>query len=719
MNLAEARSRDVQQLKQLTRKASIVPERRDTRQSDLEVNASMRDARRGDSGAGELMRALGIVQRAGNDLVEYSHAKHQDAERDNISRGFADEAVDAVDAERMEKSLGYRNAVTKGRTVTQFTEASREFGDELSQMIEQQDDPDLEVRRSQVLDATEVFFRDFAVDSETGELKQFMQSPGAMRYLAEAMHKSRPDIEAKALARIEERFNTEAVGHFSTNISDQIAETGLFDLEAARTLLPATVADGDMSEAVLVSASNGAAYLRSKGRLAEATALLSALRGYKDTVPVVPESAPAVKPKNGRAPFKDIAAAVMWQESRGNPNAVSPKGAVGTMQTMPATLKDPGYGVKPAKDDSPEERERVGKDYLKAMLREFNGDVVMGLAAYNAGPGAVADWVLKGSTKQRIAAIPFKETRDYVSNIMGRLGMVEGEISDSQDETTFRLARPGADPVTAFEQSGDVPKINGLDKLQFSPQQQARINAMYDQFTAEMRHEWIAQRREEQSHNASRFALGIFGHGEVVATAEITDAIRSGAIDPEDGMTLFRLQRSEQERRENALDRAEARADRAVARAQRQRVEEISGHFIGRILSGDLSGSEARSEALKALPSISDPVVQAGVANAVIATAGDIENLMINSEPARSAVTRLQDGRDHWLQIASRSGLRGTALKRVTGEVDSLLDQAGAELVMKIRDGMPAAQAEAEVVEKYRPKLTLATSRPSGPARHK
>src|ERR1043165_9600191 len=62
-----------------------------------------------------------------------------------------------------------------------------------------------------------------------------------------------------------------------------------------------------------------------------------------------------------------LASAVMAQESGGNPFLVSPKGAMGAMQTMPGTLRDPGYGVTPARDNSPAEMERVGKEYLAAM----------------------------------------------------------------------------------------------------------------------------------------------------------------------------------------------------------------------------------------------------------------------------------------------------------------------------------------------------------------
>jgi len=62
----------------------------------------------------------------------------------------------------------------------------------------------------------------------------------------------------------------------------------------------------------------------------------------------------------------------------------SPKGAQGVMQVMPATNTDPGYGVKPAQDNSPGERARVGRDYLQAMLQKY-GSPDKAWAAYNAG----------------------------------------------------------------------------------------------------------------------------------------------------------------------------------------------------------------------------------------------------------------------------------------------------------------------------------------------
>jgi len=87
--------------------------------------------------------------------------------------------------------------------------------------------------------------------------------------------------------------------------------------------------------------------------------------------------------------WEDHIRALEMTESAGNPSAVSPAGAVGRMQTMPDTLRDPGFGVRPANSNSDAELTRVGREYFAAMMRRYNGDVPRALAAYNAGPGTV------------------------------------------------------------------------------------------------------------------------------------------------------------------------------------------------------------------------------------------------------------------------------------------------------------------------------------------
>lgn len=99
--------------------------------------------------------------------------------------------------------------------------------------------------------------------------------------------------------------------------------------------------------------------------------------------------------------------ALVNQESGYNPNAQSKAGAMGLMQLMPATAA--GLGVNDP--FNPVENVEGGVKYLKSMLKRFNGNTVLALAAYNAGPNAVAKY---GSVP------PYKETQNYVRSILSQ-----------------------------------------------------------------------------------------------------------------------------------------------------------------------------------------------------------------------------------------------------------------------------------------------------------
>jgi len=127
--------------------------------------------------------------------------------------------------------------------------------------------------------------------------------------------------------------------------------------------------------------------------------------------------------------------ALIQQESSGNPDAVSPDGAVGLAQSMPQTARDPGYGVDPLENPrDPEQARRFSKEYLGAMMDEFNNPEEA-LMAYNWGPGNVKKWKASGADPSKVP----QETREYVQELLP----VAARTMDKPVESTIMGKRVG------------------------------------------------------------------------------------------------------------------------------------------------------------------------------------------------------------------------------------------------------------------------------------
>ncbi len=111
------------------------------------------------------------------------------------------------------------------------------------------------------------------------------------------------------------------------------------------------------------------------------------------------------------------------QESRFTPAVRSSVGAIGLMQLMPATAAElAGKLLSPAELEDPARNVELGSRYLSGLLRQWQGEPMLAVASYNAGPGAVQGWradQLQRAPELWVEAIPYPETRLYVKKVLG------------------------------------------------------------------------------------------------------------------------------------------------------------------------------------------------------------------------------------------------------------------------------------------------------------
>lgn len=137
----------------------------------------------------------------------------------------------------------------------------------------------------------------------------------------------------------------------------------------------------------------------------------------------------------GSTGFKTLVDSVIKQESAGQVDAVSPKGALGIMQLMPDTARQMAqelgvnFNLGRLTRDA-DYNKQLGSAFLSKLLERYDGEQALAVAAYNAGPARVDEWLERHgdprigdiSVSAWVRQIPFKETREYTSKILADLG---------------------------------------------------------------------------------------------------------------------------------------------------------------------------------------------------------------------------------------------------------------------------------------------------------
>jgi soluble lytic murein transglycosylase len=166
--------------------------------------------------------------------------------------------------------------------------------------------------------------------------------------------------------------------------------------------------------------------------------------GWPDAVTVPPDA--GVDPA--------LALGIVRQESSFDPSTVSPVGARGLMQLMPGTATETARQLRlpvvlPALLTDPSYNLQLGTTYLRKLLDRYDGSVPLAVAAYNAGPTRVADWIGASGDPRASGAdvvdwlelIPIGETRNYVQRVIENTVIYRAKLSETEDHPLAQWLR--------------------------------------------------------------------------------------------------------------------------------------------------------------------------------------------------------------------------------------------------------------------------------------
>jgi hypothetical protein len=313
------------------------------------------------------------------------------------------------------------------------------------------------------------------------------------------------------------------------------------------------------------------------------------------------------KPGDALAPgddFDTLAGAVERVESRGRVDAVSPQGAAGVMQLMPETAKmmharlfptEPFDEARLTRDAS--YNRALGRAYLQDMLLRYGGNRTLALAAYNAGPGRVDEWIGRYgdprtgaiSDADFAAKIPFGETRAYVADVQGagmsrdvrvagsygaRRAQLQAELAGQPPEvleraeallaSEFAQRRQAEDDLRNATLRGIREKVYSLKSLDgLSPAELAVLDG--EPIERERLEQFVARRGKTETDNAVYARLRLMDPEEFEAVDLMAPEFRLGLSNDH-----WRREVDRQASLRQSADRQSQAAERAGQRNRNQ-----------------------------------------------------------------------------------------------------------------------------------------------------
>ncbi len=684
-NLADLQGRLTRQRDPLNGRAGILPDRRETRAPALEGFARMGSASRGDvGGAEELRRTLGLVTKAAGDFQEYTANRYERAEEENAARGGIDQASGRVDLDRFRESHAYRSAVELGREQVAFPKSVQEFGDRLGTLLERQTSSNPDVRKQEADAAIEDFFQSYAVDPETGELRDSLSTHGAALWLRQAIIDNRTRLTTAAHASINERLGSEALANVGEVAGTQLDAGGL-NIADLRQMLPPTVTDDQLRGTLLTTIQGRAEQLKSDGRYEEAVRILDQLLTPAPTgvrLVDIPAStpvpfgsaapAPARPPSAAKRRTRDEVIGFVLNTLEGGAQVVDNRDGGGTTKFGITKRNNPDVDVanlsfgqakgiaqsrywQDAYDQANPAVAAIAfdagfinsKSFAREIATKYANDPAGALAAYRSRLQSIA----QKPDKARFLR-PWMNRVDRLASYLG-VGSepTNGDAADDLiNDPSFALNPEPLDPVEAARRN---PGVSFADQftggLALRPEDRTKLIEFRDQIAREVKGEWQRKRAEQQDEAGQSFLLRLSGLGPSVTPTEIAEAARRRDITPQQTATLLNVIRQDAERDEARAERAANEAERDRAKADEDTAQSITAQLMGPVYSGQRSPAEALRLFSQQAAGI-DPKVRRAVLGAITSEANGIEAVR-NSNPALvTATDRLNDAEQEALR---------------------------------------------------------------------
>ena len=697
-DIARIQPRVPRQDRKADRRSGVLPERRNTDAPDLQLNADVRSARRGDGGASELRRVLGIVEDGLEGLSGYAALRDNERKKASAAEGALDANTGDIDQEMYNKDVVYRKTIKMSQTQQGFLKDLETLQDKIDEAVNTLEDPEPSVRQAAIDDVIEQHFRGFALDQD-GKPKDF-GSPEATRWLGQTMLETRAKVRSDAFAKIEEQMNGESIAtaaearrsshRLGVSIPFEDSYNGLLptvDRKAAQAAF--ITVDQDVAEELLAEAES-----LWKTNPEMATAKVAQARDIYDrllgsTVPgsaikqvEVTVSAVTKEPTTTfAAPFAGFASATP-SDTIGSPRAGGKRThngedfplAVGTAITAPM-----GGTV------SYKYNEEGGH---QAFLTMDNGDT-FGIAHLNERPkvGRVeAGEAFAASGNSGKSTGPHAH---MTVTVKGKKVLPSKYFAGAVSEASGVSQGPAADPsvispVSVSERLATVPTGPGIqgprEAYSLNPEMRYKIAAARRSLLARADAAEKEARTERQAETSNELFLRLHGIGNYPTPSEIQQAAREGKISaPQMGQLLSVI---EQDQNELEADARAAAADRnqADGEAKEATMDRVLVSLQYKLSTGQVTITQAYGELQKEALTIADPVLRAQVVNAAQATIGDTATLRTKGPVYQRAGRTITSWRDKYARDLRGKKLSGKNLERALQEVDAQLGAYGAEL---------------------------------------